>query len=115
MKKFELTNVVLYAKGQYKPTENILNDLKVCLEADHYTPMTDQDIVLLLVSRLEDTEPQKMTAFNLANDILKSFPSYMRLKLSLEEKIAIHCLDIIRWFDNEKWDSDKKVKDLTFY
>ena len=57
-KLFPLTNVVLYAKGWYKTTDNIWEDLKKILELDDYTPFSNNDIYSILISSFEKFDTQ---------------------------------------------------------
>lgn len=52
--KFELTNVVLYARGWYLITDNIWNDLKKILVLDGYTPFTDLDVYSILLNKVQN-------------------------------------------------------------
>jgi len=52
--KFKLTNVVLYAKGWYKHTDDVYEDLKKILELDGYTPFSNQDVYEIICSRLSE-------------------------------------------------------------
>lgn len=45
-----LSHVVLYAKGWYSKTNDVIEDLKKILELDDYTPFTEADIVSILTN-----------------------------------------------------------------
>jgi hypothetical protein len=53
-KKFKLTNVVLYAKGWYKRTDNVWEDLMKILELDDYTPFSNNDIYSIITSAVQN-------------------------------------------------------------
>ena len=59
--KFKLTNVVLYAKGWYKTTDNIWEDLKKILELDDYTPWDKNDVYLILLSATQESNIYRWT------------------------------------------------------
>ena len=52
-KVFSLSNLVLYAKGWYKQTDNIWEDLKQILELDDYTPYNNTDVYSIILSNFE--------------------------------------------------------------
>lgn len=56
MNKFKLSHLVLYAKGWYKRTDNVWEDLKKILELDNYTPFSDNDVYFILLSNLEKSD-----------------------------------------------------------
>jgi len=43
-----LSHTVLYAKGWYNKTSDVIEDLKKILELDNYTPFTQTDVVSIL-------------------------------------------------------------------
>jgi len=59
--KFKLTNVVLYAKGWYKTTDDIWEDLKKILELDDYTPWDKNDVYLILLSATQKSNIYRWT------------------------------------------------------
>ena len=59
--KFKLTNVVLYAKGWYKKSDDIWEDLKKILELDNYTPFTKTDIYSIIVDAFQESNIYKIT------------------------------------------------------
>lgn len=54
--KFKLTNVVLYAKGWYKKTDDIWEDLRKILELDGYAPYDKMDIYNILLSATQNSD-----------------------------------------------------------
>ena len=50
-----LKNVTLYAKGWYKKSNDIIEDLKKCLNADDYCPCDRGDVCNILISNLSQT------------------------------------------------------------
>lgn len=59
--KFKLTNVVLYAKGWYKTTDDIWEDLKKILELDNYTPWDKNDVYSILLSATQASNIYRWT------------------------------------------------------
>ena len=59
--KFKLTNVVLYAKGWYKKSDDIWEDLKKILELDNYTPFTKIDIYSIIVTAFQESNIYRIT------------------------------------------------------
>lgn len=49
MKQFQLAHLVLYAKGWYKKTDDIWEDLKKILVLDDYTPFTKNDVYIVIL------------------------------------------------------------------
>jgi len=54
MEKFTLTNTVLYAKGWYLQTDDLIEDLKKILELDGYTAFIKNDVYNIILHRVED-------------------------------------------------------------
>jgi hypothetical protein len=52
---FKLTNVVLYAKGWYKITDDVWEDLKKILELDNYSPFNKWDVYSILLTAVQDS------------------------------------------------------------
>lgn len=55
-KVFPLSNVVLYAKGWYKTSDDVWDDLKKILVLDGYTPNNNSDVYSILAERFEKFE-----------------------------------------------------------
>lgn len=53
-KIFPLSHVVLYAKGWYKRTDNVWDDLLEILKLDDYTPFDRGDVYNIIVSRFSE-------------------------------------------------------------
>ena len=70
-KIWTLSHTVLYAKGWYKASEDIFEDLKKILELDGYMPFTKGDVINILLLEAEDFEHQ---AFNLREIIIGIHP-----------------------------------------
>lgn len=58
---FRLSNVVLYAKGWYKMTDNVWEDLKQILELDDYTPFTKGDVYSIILNAFENYKCRQST------------------------------------------------------
>ena len=59
--KFNLTNVVLYAKGWYKQSNDIWEDLKKILELDDYTPFTKMDVYSIILTAFQNSNIYRIT------------------------------------------------------
>lgn len=58
---FRLSNVVLYAKGWYKKTDDVWEDLKQILVLDDYTPFTKGDIYSIILNAFENYNCRQST------------------------------------------------------
>lgn len=56
MDKYNLSNVVLYAKGWYKITDNVWDDLIEILKLDDYTPFHKNDVYSILINSIDKKE-----------------------------------------------------------
>lgn len=63
-KIFPLSHVVLYAKGWYKQTDNIWDDLLEILKLDDYTPFDRDDVYNIIVSRFSEFDSHESTLRN---------------------------------------------------
>lgn len=52
--KFKLTNVVLYAKGWYKKTDDVWKDLQEILKLDDYVPFDKKDVFFIITRAVEE-------------------------------------------------------------
>lgn len=52
MNKFELQHVALYAKNWYKISDDIIEDLANCIEADGYNTFNKNDVISILLSKI---------------------------------------------------------------
>ena len=57
-KVFPLSNVVLYAKGWYKTTDDVWDDLKKILVLDDYTPYSNSDVYSILLKKFDNFDIQ---------------------------------------------------------
>lgn len=55
-KKYKLSHLVLYAKGWYKKSDNIWEDLIKILELDGYSPYNIDDVYNIILSSLDSSE-----------------------------------------------------------
>jgi hypothetical protein len=58
---FRLTNVVLYAKGWYKKTDDVWQDLIKILELDNYTPYDKMDVYSIIISAFQNSNIYRIT------------------------------------------------------
>ena len=59
--KFNLTNVVLYAKGWYLQTDDVWEDLKKILKLDDYTPYAKVDVYTILLNAVQESKIYRWT------------------------------------------------------
>lgn len=59
--KFKLTNVVLYAKGWYKSSDDIWSDLIKLLELDNYSPFDKMDVYSIILSSVQESKIYRWT------------------------------------------------------
>lgn len=108
MKRLELTHTVLYFKGWYKTTGDIIEDLKLTLQADGYMPSNKNDVMLSLVARMEDAEHHRMSAFDVLNALkMKRFRRVMFEKendsFSYEDLVIDYMAELMVGLDNKQW------------
>jgi hypothetical protein len=106
-----LTNTILYAKGWYKKSDNIIEDLKKILELDGYTPFNKNDIYSILLGRIEKHTANWATT----REILSGIHPKNCWKVGYEfenEKDYDMCMAFIyyiisnlRFVDNREWTS----------
>lgn len=70
-KVWTLSHTVLYAKGWYKKSEDVFEDLKKILDIDGYTPFTKGDVLNILLSKAERFDHQ---AFDLRAMVIGLHP-----------------------------------------
>jgi len=58
---FKLTNVVLYAKGWYKQTDDVFADLIKVLELDNYSPFDKMDVYSIIISATQNSQLYRWT------------------------------------------------------
>lgn len=59
--KFKLTNVVLYAKGWYKRTDNVWDDLIKILELDGFQPFNKWDVYSIILTAVQKSNIYRWT------------------------------------------------------
>lgn len=106
--KFNLTNVVLYAKGWYKKTDDIWNDLKQILILDDYTPFTKNDVYQIILNNVEKINGQRWTSTSaLLNGIHPDncwkINYNETTNYKLEEAVIHYVISNLRFIDNKKW------------
>jgi hypothetical protein len=63
-KIFPLSHVVLYAKGWYKTTDNVWDDLLEIIKIDDYTPFDRGDVYNIIVSRFSEFDSHETNLRN---------------------------------------------------
>ena len=61
MNKFKLSHVVLYAKGWYKITDDIWEDLANILVLDNYNPWNKSDVFSIIISAFQSSGIYRIT------------------------------------------------------
>jgi len=59
--KFKLTHVILYAKGWYKKTDDVWEDLKQILKLDDYDPHNYVDVYVIILNATYESELYRWT------------------------------------------------------
>lgn len=59
--KFKLSHVVLYAKGWYKHSDDIWEDLKKILELDDYSPFDKMDVYSIILTAVQNSNIYRWT------------------------------------------------------
>lgn len=126
--KFPLTNIVLYAKGWYKRTDNVFDDLKKILKLDGYTPFTNSDVMSIIVNNfdkfdipassliqvLEGIHPNQCCKTGFYTNEHKWVKNYEKLpNYNYELAVIYYVLSTLRFLDNTQW--DVKVPKVTKY
>ena len=119
--KFELTNVVLYAKGWYLHSDDVWEDLKKILNLDDYTPYTRGDVYSILVNAVQESKIYRWTDLrevlngihpsncwkfgyyvkenhNWSNQPKEELPNY-----ELETAFVFYLLSNLRFIDSKNW------------
>jgi len=117
---FKLSHLVLYAKGWYKQTDNVFEDLKKILELDGYTPFSNGDVYKIIASAFEEFECRQSELFQVmvgihpsecwkvgyfvkqnqqwSNQKIEYLPDY-----DMVTAFIYYVLSSLRFIDNTKW------------
>lgn len=105
MKVVALTHTVLYTKNWYKMTD-LIEDLKVTLNADGYNPSNEREIALILVARLEDAEHHRIGAFDMLNalgDKAMIRNMYGDEDYNHNHLVIDYCIELLMSLSNDQW------------
>lgn len=119
--KFKLTNLVLYAKGWYKKTDNIWEDLIKILELDNYTPFDKMDVYSIIINSVQNCNQYRWTELKeVLNGIhpsncwkfgyyVKENESWARKDTKIHEydmptAFIYYVLSNLRFIDKDKWE-----------
>jgi hypothetical protein len=104
---FTLTNVVLYAKGWYKKTDDIWEDLKNILKLDDYSPFTKYDVYSIILNRFQESKIYRITDLR---EVLNGIHpdncwkfGYRYSEYKLEDATIYYILSNLRDLDNKNW------------
>jgi hypothetical protein len=117
---FKLSHLVLYAKGWYKQTDNVFEDLKKILELDDYSPFGSGDIYSIIASAFQEFDCRQSELFQVmrgihpsecwksgyyvkqnhqwSNQKIEDLPDY-----DMPTAFIYYVLDSLRFIDNKKW------------
>ena len=116
-KVFKLSHLVLYAKGWYKHTDNVWEDLIKILELDDYTPFNKMDVYSIISGKFQEFEHRSSELKEVLNGIhpnqcwkfgyytntcdlvenYKSLPDY-----DMPTAFIYYVLSSLRFLDNEQ-------------
>lgn len=98
-KVFRLSHLVLYAKGWYKITDNVWDDLKEMLKLDDYTPFSKGDVYLIIANAFQEFDYRASELYQVM--------------------LAIHPSECWKYGyfvkENSFWSTDKTVAELPDY
>jgi hypothetical protein len=118
--KYQLSHVVLYAKGWYKTSDNVWNDLKEILKLDNYTPFSKNDVYSIIVSSIEKVEfnhrfndlksvlvgihPSECWKFGYYTNQNEWVKNYKELpEYDMPTAFIYYVLSSLRFIDNTQW------------
>jgi len=117
-KVFPLTNLVLYAKGWYKITDNVWDDLLKILKLDDYVPNDKSDILSIVINAFEKFDIQssnlREVLFGISPTECWKVGYYVKghkwvkdadklPEYDLHTAIIYYVLSHLRFIDNEQW------------
>lgn len=121
-KIFPLSHLVLYAKGWYKNTDNVVEDLKKILELDNYTPFTKNDVYSIICNRFSEFDCRQSELREVLNGITKYecwkygyytndctwVKNYEKLpEYDMQTAFIYYVLSCLRFIDSNQW--NKKI------
>jgi len=114
--KFILSHTVLYAKGWYKKTNDIWEDLKAILVLDGYQPDTKANILGILVYRFNDLKihqtslPEVLVGIHPNNCWKSNYITKEHCPISnapdydMPTAVVYYIMSVLRFLDKEHWD-----------
>lgn len=117
---FPLSHLVLYAKGWYKQTDNIWEDLKEILKLDDYTPFTNSNVFIIILGKFEEfniqqsslrevllsihpKESWKVGYYTKDNYTWSNKPKEELVDYDMPTAFIYHVLSTLRFLENSKW------------
>lgn len=106
-KPFPLGHLCLYAKGWYKSSGNLFEDLMKVLELDGYTPFHKSDVLSIVLHRYNETMDVDLVDF--LNDVQESTCHRVGYcpeegKFDLQEAYMMKVLSDIRFLEFRQWE-----------
>jgi hypothetical protein len=119
--KFKLSHLTLYAKGWYKQTDDIWDDLTKILKLDDYTPFSKQDVYSIILTNVSGFKQPWTSLYSVlkniqsnvcwsygyvtedAPTILKSVSKDNVKVYSMEEAFIWYVLSNLRTLENKYW------------
>ena len=117
-KVFPLSNVVLYAKGWYKTTDDVWDDLKKILVLDDYTPYSNSDVYSILLKKFDNFDIQasqlREVLFGITPQECWKVGYYTKVytwvdgsnnakEYDMPTAFIYYVLSTLRFIDNEQW------------
>lgn len=109
-KVFGLTNLILYAKGWYKKSDNLIEDLKKILELDNYSPFSKNDVYSIILNHFSRWDHNSTELITILSGIhpdncWKIGYNYKEnnLEYDLVEASIYYVLSSVRFIDDNYW------------
>lgn len=120
MNKFKLTHVALYAKGWYKQTDNVWEDLIGILKLDDYTPFDRSDVYSIIINSFQNSNLSSLREVLMGitpdncwkvNYYTKGNVEWLKEKskenlpeYEMETAFIYYVLSNLRFIDNTQWE-----------
>lgn len=105
-KKIPLSYTILYAKGWYEKSDNLIEDLKETLRLDDYTPFSKNDVLSILIRNYQEYSKKELI------DIISTIHPDNVWKVSypgdkewdLYDAVVYYILSYFRFLNNNEWE-----------
>jgi hypothetical protein len=105
--KIKLSHTVLYAKGWYEKSDNIIEDLIVTLKLDDYTAFTKRDVCIIIINEFH----RKKKHFDLIHFLKDIHPSRVdmigypnNIEYDLHLATLYYVLSYFKFLDKDQWE-----------